>query len=123
MTKPPLESETQRDILLAAPHIGVRLLRNNVGALQDATGRWVWYGVGGPGGSDLIGWTDVDGVAVWTVIEVKRRGKKPTPEQLAFVAAAKDAGGIGAVCYSVEDFKGVVRDYRSSHNAAAGADK
>lgn len=110
----PLEAETQRDILLAAPHIGVRLLRNNVGALKDDTGRWVWYGVGGPGGSDLIGWTDVDGMAVWTAIEVKRKGKKATEEQLAFIAAVKAAGGIAGVCYSVEEFKGVVSDYRSS---------
>ena len=110
---PPLEAEIQRDIMLAAPSVGCRLLRNNVGTLKDATGRHVSYGVGGTGGADLIGWTVVDGRAVFTAIEVKRPGgKKPTPEQVAFVTAVHTAGGIAAVCYSVEDFKLAVATYR-----------
>ena len=110
--KAPLESETQRDILLCAPSIGCRLLRNNVGAFQDATGRWVHFGVGGDGGSDLIGWTDDAGTAVWTVVEVKRKPRKPTTEQQAFVDAAIAAGGIGVVAYSVQDFRDAISDYR-----------
>jgi len=108
----PLESETQRDIMLAAPSEGCRLLRNNVGVLQDIRGQHVRYGVGGSGGSDLIGWGPG---GVFVAIEVKRKGKKPTPEQLAFIEAVNNAGGIAAVCYSVEDFRAAVR----THNAAA----
>jgi hypothetical protein len=107
----PLEAEIQRDILLAAPSVGCRLLRNNIGTLKDATGRHVSYGVGGAGGSDLIGWTVVDGRAVFTAIEVKRKGKKATDEQVAFVAAVQAAGGIGAVCYSVDEFRAAVQAY------------
>ena len=109
---PPLEAEIQRDIMLAAPSLGARLLRNNVGTLKDSTGRHVSYGVGGTGGSDLIGWTVVDGVAVFTAIEVKRPGKKPTEHQVAFVTAVHAAGGIGAICYSVDDFKSAIDAYR-----------
>ena len=116
----PLEAETQRDILLAASTVGCRLLRNNVGALKEEGGRWVFYGVGGSGGSDLIGWTWVAGCAVFTAIEVKRKGKKPTAEQESFVSAVKEAGGIAAVCYSVEDFLETVRDYRASRAIEQG---
>ena len=109
----PLEAETQRDILLAAPSLGCRLLRNNVGALKDATGRHVRYGVGGEGGSDLLGWTDVNGTAVFTAIEVKRKGKKPTDAQAQFVSAVVAAGGIAAICYSVDEFRETILAYRS----------
>jgi hypothetical protein len=108
----PLEAEVQKEILLAAPSVGSRLLRNNVGVLKDVTGRHVSYGVGGNGGSDLIGWTAIDGLAVFTAVEVKRKGKKPTDEQLAFVAAVKAAGGIGVIAYSVDDFKAAVAAHR-----------
>ena len=109
--KHPLEAETQRDILLSAPSVNCRLLRNNVGMLKDERGQYVRYGLGGNGGSDLIGWTTVQGRAVFTAIEVKRKGKKPTPEQVAFVDAIKAAGGIGAVCFSVQDFLDAVNGY------------
>ena len=110
-----LESEIQRDIMLAAPSVGSRLLRNNSGVLKDERGQYVRYGVGGNGGSDLVGWTQVDGRAVFTAVEVKRKGKKPTPEQVAFVGAVVAAGGIGVIAYSVEDFKAAVEAYRSRH--------
>lgn len=103
--KPALEADIQREILLAAPALGYRLLRNNVGAFKDATGRWVHFGVGGNGGSDLIGWGPQ---GRFVAVECKRKGKKPTAEQLAFLDAVKDAGGISAVCYSVEDFREMV---------------
>ena len=109
----PLEAEIQRDIMLAAASEQCRLLRNNIGTLKDEHGQHVRYGVGGTGGSDLIGWTVISGVAVFTAIEVKRKGKKPTEEQLAFVAAVKAAGGIAAVCYSVDDFRSALASYRS----------
>jgi hypothetical protein len=108
-----LEAEIQRDILLAAPSESCRLLRNNVGTLKDIHGQHVRYGVGGTGGSDLIGWTVISGVAVFTAIEVKRKGKKPTSEQEAFVSAVKEAGGIAAVCYSVDDFRSTINGFKA----------
>ena len=122
----PLEAETQRDILLDAPYLDCTLLRNNVGAMQDKTGRWVFYGLGStgqslPGTSDEICWTKTKitpemvgtTVAVFTAIEVKRKGKKPTDAQARFVSAVVAAGGIAAVCYSVEEFKETILAYRS----------
>lgn len=42
---PHSETRVQQDVRLAASRAGWRLWRNNVGALQDATGRWVRYGL------------------------------------------------------------------------------
>lgn len=125
--KPPLESEVQREILLASPSRGCRLLRNNVGAFQDATGRWVHYGVGGTGGSDTLGPTtititpDMVGrqVAVFTAIECKRMGKHATEEQDAFLSMVRSRGGIGAVCHSVEEFQGAIDAYCAALRGAA----
>jgi VRR-NUC domain len=108
-----LESDLQKEIMLAAPSVDCRLLRNNVGAFQDKTGRWVRFGLGGGGGSDLIGWTIWRGMPVFTAVEVKRKPKKPTPEQAAFLNAVRESGGIAVVAYSVDDFLDAVHGYRS----------
>lgn len=117
----PTEAEVQRDILLIAPVHGARLLRNNSGMLQDRTGRWVAYGLGNSGSKkdtsagDLIGWTDVEGRAVFTSVECKRRGEKPTEKQVAWCSAIQKQGGIGVIAYSVDDFVDAVNKYRAAH--------
>jgi hypothetical protein len=116
--KPPLESETQRDILLAAAGLGCRLMRNNVGVLKDITGRHVTYGVGGTGGADLIGWATVGQQAVFLAVEVKRKGRAATPEQEGFLSAVRAFGGIGVLAYSVQDVLDAVTGYREAHGAA-----
>lgn len=61
---------------------------------------------------------DVGGiVAVYTVIEAKGDGGKPTPEQLNFIAQVKAAGGIAGVAYSAEEAQSIIQDYRSSGRA------
>jgi hypothetical protein len=125
--KPPLESEVQREILLASPSRDCRLLRNNVGAFEDKTGRWVHYGVGGNGGSDTLGPTTITittemvghQVAVFTAIECKRVGKRATEEQDAFLAMVRSRGGIGAVCHSVEEFQGAIDAYCAALRGAS----
>lgn len=124
--KTALESEVQRQILLDAPNQGCRLLRNNVGAFEDKTGRWVHYGVGGNGGSDTLGPTTITitpemvgrQVAVFTAIECKRVGKHATEEQDAFLAMVRSRGGIGAVCHSVQEFQGAIDAYRAALSGA-----
>lgn len=69
MTKPPPTSEAyvQSLVRLEAPAKGVRLWRNNVGVLLDATGRPVRYGLANDSATlnrelksgDLIGWRPV----------------------------------------------------------------
>lgn len=85
------------------------MFRNNVGALEDKTGRVVRYGLC-KGSSDLIGWRTVEvtpdmvgkPVAVFVALEVKDRGRL-TAEQAQFLAVVQSAGGIAAEVRSVED--------------------
>jgi hypothetical protein len=92
-----------------------RLWRNNTGALKDAQGRLVRYGLC-PGSSDLIGLRTItitpdmvgQTVAVFTAIEVKDRGR-PTPEQLAFIAMVQQAGGLAGVARSTDDARAILR--------------
>jgi hypothetical protein len=58
-----LEAFSQSQVRMEAPHKGVHLWRNNVGALQDKAGRWVRFGLANDSAqlnehfksSDLIG--------------------------------------------------------------------
>jgi hypothetical protein len=92
-----------------------RLWRNNTGALKDAQGRLVRYGLC-PGSSDLIGLRTItitpdmvgQTLAVFTAIEVKDRGR-PTPEQLAFIAMVQQAGGLAGVARSTDDARAILR--------------
>ena len=85
--------------------------RNNVGAYRDDQGRVIRYGVGNPGGSDLIGWTpvlithDMVGgmLGVFTAIEVKAPKGRPTEAQLNFIRQVQLGGGIAGIARSTQD--------------------
>ncbi len=102
------ETNLMNSILIA--NHGCRLFRNNTGAIKDAEGRLVRFGLC-KGSSDLIGFKPVTitpdmvgrTVAIFTAIEVKTPTGKPTPEQLHFIDRVKQLGGIAGVARSVED--------------------
>lgn len=96
------EQHVVKEILLEAPKWGCRLFRNNTGMLRDRHGRPVRFGLA-VGSSDLIGWTMIRHCAVFTAIEVKQPGKRPTPAQRAFLKAVEDAGGIAACVTSMAE--------------------
>ena len=116
------ETPVSNEIQLAFGRGPVRLLRNNVGALKDITGRLVRCGLGQSGAtrvvgtSDLIGWRSVtitpdmvgQQVAVFAAIEVKDQAT-PTPEQEAFIDAVTRAGGLAGVAHSVEEARAILR--------------
>lgn len=115
MTETPL---TKRIMLALATHMPTaRIFRNNTGmgwagrlisniagkvTLQDA--RPLHAGLC-EGSSDLIGWTSVEvtqdmvgnSIAVFTAVEVKQPGKRPTDKQANFLHRVREAGGIGFV--------------------------
>jgi hypothetical protein len=99
------------EIQLKMTPLGSRLFRNNVGVFKTDRGDFVRCGVGGKGGSDLIGWHPVKitidhvgkTVAVFTAIEVKTQNVTTTKEQQAFVQAVNRSGGIAAVVKSVDE--------------------
>jgi hypothetical protein len=73
---------------------------------KDSRGKWIRFGVGRPGGSDLIGWKKCPIIkdAIFLAVELKRPGKYPTKEQQNFIDQVNMSGGIAGVCRSVDDF-------------------
>lgn len=108
------EGRVQNAIRLALGRGLVRLFRNNTGALKDQQGRMVTFGLC-KGSSDLIGWRSITigpehvgrTLAVFVAIEVKDRGRA-TPEQLAFIKATREAGGIAGVARSIEEAQAIL---------------
>ena len=109
------ESEILKECKLAATKCGARLFRNNCGVAVYQSGHRVKYGLC-TGSSDLIGWTprviqpdDVGRlVAVFTAIETKQPGKRPTAAQQNFIERVLEAGGIAAVATNCEDVEQVL---------------
>ena len=105
------ESNVLKRILLKGSELGVILFRNNCGILPDRRGIPIKFGVGNPGGSDLIGYMSITvtpamigrKLAVFCALEVKDTGGKPTPEQINFVERARSAGAIAGIVYSPEE--------------------
>ena len=110
------EMNRLRAIMLGLSMPGVRLFRNNCGALKDTEGRLIRYGVANPGGSDLIGWRSVtvtpdmvgQKLAIFLAIEVKGERTRVTDQQRNFIDRVKAGGGLAGVARSVEDAKAIV---------------
>lgn len=102
------ETDVLQECRLAASECGATMHRNNRGAYKDKNGRFIRYGVGDPGGSDLVGWTK-DGL--FCALEIKipdwvprnAADKKRYEEQLNFIEQVRKAGGIAGVCRCRQD--------------------
>ena len=112
------ETDVMRRRLLnlrtALPH--ATLFRNNVGARKLGDGSYLKYGVGGTGGSDLIGFVSVTvspgmvgrRVAVFAAVEVKAvTAGRVSPEQEHFIEFVAKAGGLAGVARSLEDVQDI----------------
>ena len=88
---------------------GLRLFRNNTGALKDQSGRLVRYGLH-PGSADLIGWRSIvvtpgmvgRRLAVFVSIECKAPDGRVRPEQVNWLQQIAAAGGIASIVRSEE---------------------
>lgn len=111
----------ERDVLKllqdAAALMGVTLLRNNVGCLQDKHGRYVTFGLG-VGSPDLVGWQSVTvtnamvgtTLAVFVGVECKREvGGETSDRQSDYIERLRQAGARAGVARSVEDLQRIVR--------------
>lgn len=94
------EIDIQNEIRIALSQRGIVIFRNNLGVLQDKKGNFVRYGLGNPGGSDLIGLTPE---GRFIAIEVKIPSGKVTEDQENFLNVIKKNGGISGVARSVEE--------------------
>lgn len=105
------ESNIQKLIMIAVSDNGCMIMRNNCGVLKNPAGIPIKFGVGSPGGSDLIGITPVEITAemvgkvlgVFTAIEVKTETGKVRPDQIRFIEAVKRKGGIAGIARSPAD--------------------
>lgn len=117
---PKSEQAIQQEIILNLSKSGARLLRNNCGQCQASDGRVIRYGVGNPGGSDLIGLHTItitpemvgQQLAVFTAIEVKTPTGRVSEQQQRFIAMVKSLGGIAGVARSVEDAADLLKSLR-----------
>lgn len=91
------ETAVQKQILAYLEVRRILVWRNNTRWVRIG-GRLVQFGM--TGASDIIGCLP-DGR--FLAIEVKRKGEKPTPEQLAFLSRVAQAGGVALVAYSLDD--------------------
>ena len=85
---------------MALSSAGCLAWRNNIGCLLDRNGRPVRYGVGGNGGSDIIG---IAPDAVFFGIEVKTALGQPTDAQLNFIKAVQRHGGSAGIARSAAE--------------------
>jgi len=94
------EANIQGDVMIALSNAGCIIWRNNCGQLPDRTGRPIRYGVGNPGGSDLIGIAP-DGRLL--AVECKTAIGQPTDAQVRFIDAVRAKGGRAGIARSAED--------------------
>lgn len=94
------ESNIMKSIMIALSDNGCVVFRNNIGSYKTEDGRFIRFGVGGNGGSDLIGWTR-DGK--FLAVETKSPTGKATAEQINFIEKVNSSGGVAGIARSVED--------------------
>lgn len=124
------EDEIQQLIQIEAAKNNSRILRNNSGALKDATGRTVRFGLGNVSkkinetfkSSDLIGFTKVTitpdmvgkTIAIFTAVEVKKEVWTFNPDdkrevaQNNFIEWVKTAGGYAGFANSIDSLKKII---------------
>lgn len=95
------EQNIQKLIMLALTEAGCIVWRNNIGSYTTAEGYFIRYGVGGVGGSDLVGIHKPTGKFI--AVEVKTSKGKPSAAQLNFIEQVRAAGGIAGLARSVQE--------------------
>ena len=110
------EAPGQAGCRVRASELGGSLWRNNAGAFQDRTGRWIRYGLGNESANLLRVWkpSDLIGIApggrFWAV-EVKHPDWTPTrldeheTAQALFHENVRALGGIGGFATCPEDLE------------------
>ncbi len=106
------ETKLLPKLITVASRCGTRLFRNQRGKYRIGT-RWIKYGLGANGSSDLIGYTvrvvtpDMVGqkIAIFTAIEAKAATGRATDQQQEFVRQVQFDGGIAQIIRSVQELE------------------
>ena len=107
------ESDVLAETMLALSRIGALVMRNNSGALRDAKGRLVRFGM--KGSADIIACHR----GRFVVVECKRQGKRASPDQMRYAVAVRNAEGIYVVVRSKEEAERLAASLRASAIAHA----
>lgn len=105
------ETNVWKELQIKLSPLGFRLFRNQRYKGKSDKGAWLDCGVGGDGGSDLIGGriititTDMVGSKIlqFVAIEAKIKGGYATKDQKQFIEAVTNNGGFACVARCVED--------------------
>jgi hypothetical protein len=103
----PTEAQTQKLILQWLRLHGAFVVRINGGAMKTE-GRFVRF-TDTKGCPDILACWPTDGRGVLLAVEVKRRGGKASPDQLACLDAIRRAGGLGIIADSLEAVERALR--------------
>lgn len=114
------ESFLYNILRVTASKVKARLFRNNIGGYKTEDGRYIKYGLCHPGGSDLVGFTEVvitremlgRTIAVFTAIEVKGAQGRVHEAQEKFIDAVQAAGGIAAIVTGESDMLAAIKEFR-----------
>lgn len=98
MKPAPRESDILKAVMDYLGAQGFSMFRRNTGAMQMGK-RFVRFSQ--PGQADL--WGVQRGTGRHVEVEAKSPGKKPTPEQTAWLEAMREAGAVAFWCDSVDD--------------------
>lgn len=98
MTATLTESQLQDQIRIVLNHPDLVLWRNNCG-VAERNGHKIRFGVGNPGGADLIGLFR----GAFVAIEIKTLTGRQSPEQKLFQQLVERKGGTYLILRSVED--------------------
>ena len=99
------ETKLQNQVLSALCENGCVARNHTVGQFYTQYGAVV--NIGHKGESDIMGHRTKDGKAFY--LEVKLPGEKPREEQIAFLAAMRNAGAIAGWCTSVKEALEIVK--------------
>lgn len=100
------ESQLQDKIRLALGRVpGLVLWRNNCGT-AEVRGYRIKFGVGNPGGADLIGILN----GRFLAIEIKTANGRQSPDQQRFQGVVEGKGGLYVILRSVADAEQWIRD-------------
>ena len=124
------ETPAQQQVRLAMARMGAQMWRNNTGAFQDETGRWIRYGLCNDSkqvnerikSSDLIGGVPItiqphhvgQTFAILTAIECKRPNWHLTPgdkrgqAQKRFIDLVVGIGGFAGFATGPDDLAGIL---------------
>lgn len=110
------EAAVKAAILRAFNNGPYRLFNNPVGLAFAGKDKSypIRYGLC-PGSADLIGWTEIDGRAIFTAIEVKGTDGKAREDQLAFGRTVQRMGGIWCLARCVEDVEQAIVAWKAQH--------